>query len=1503
MVVKKVNVELEKQLKNDDRDVADLWKEALKSYESIVGFGLQRKFDNVQSMLDYGTDQMNNFHKFRHDKGKVDRLRTLFSSNLDLVEQGANQIIAAAAPAFPPAAAIGTALTYMLQACRSVSADYDIVIVFFEDMNSFLGRITILEKRLPQDKAYQNCLMEVFTSLLTMCGFAHKYIELGRFKKWISNLFKGDDGELGSARANMNKNLDHLQQATEFAILGNTEETLAMASQLDENQRSHTELLERVGHTIDTIHENTENIRGDIAKILKLFGGQSQKKEKTTEKPQAKKTASANSVRNALPVVLNDSHEYQTLKETILPDSCGWVFSEPEWEEWLKLPDGARPILALAAEPGTGKSHLAAALHDKLAQRASEDETGHTCVAHFYFREQEDQFSYFLCGIVTVINRIAETNYTACEKLNAQLARDDLDINKGSWQDLVEHLLSALFGPDSKFNLFIVLDGLDELRDWENFKLFLSDFFNEKGLKISLAVTSRPEKLDDLPENTKLVRIEATKKKQTQDLRALVWSEIKSLNNLRRFSRYVQQRVADTTEEVSPNMLYAQHLLIRLDNLGREGAVLRALSQDKPKNLHEVYDILLAECQRRMPPKHQEIAASLLHWVAFSKKQLTLAEVQSLVKYLAQDDNFDIEEIRELFDKFLQIGGPGYDTEAIARLKASQTTAVQDLKQDEDDKHDSIYDDGPLPVTFKERSMRNYFTTSSHGASRFRWGPSEANRKILFTSAELLRKPRRTVSEDLLKHCALFFITHFTSIEMDQHTSEDQIEVLEAVSETLSNKTGLAEMMGKGGMVYGKKGGAALTNEKVSQWAGLLDKPDIKERLSDFAIEWWQHVGPDPATCRLDIAKGYLQGLYNAQNSNEGLNMWRKLHGILQVSELTKLLMDQAVVNFPDEFEGEDGFKKDIEEFDDTAASLGILNLFGDDVKPDAAAHRAVAEVLDDYDLLDAAEKTCRGALELCSPSDEEFYRASCVLSSLLLRQKKKKEAYEVASTAVSGLSAKEVPPTLKRLVYTTCARAQRKIGMSDAALESFSRAKSSDPDGITPGQDLVDELAVVERRKDKTQYIQMLKQWSLLERITWIASDYVSWGEKHTVFCDIASETGEQDFIVKFYEEAISFLDNLDAATPLRLDLALIYFEVCREPEKALMILDQIFDSRATALRFPVLGGTALDVMTCAVDCMSNVQLDLFRKSRDPVYKAGRLAAQAGLMQRPLSTDVPRTAASWTSFHRVALAYMYLVMGPLTKFQEVIQSLLHDAFAGLNDSVGWNDAPYLWMMAQSLALMSKALRDDEELRRYARIVGSGLFAKLSKSEKAEETASTEDAKDENNEHAEEPENSKEEEKEEKEETTESDDSEPDEVDTSDDEEELGDPPSDEGDLLDPDDGYYTCGGFCNPALPFAWWAGRSAYLYTTFGAGLICEECQAEYDAIARGEKTLKGRYFHGIGQDKLKLPIEGWRGVKNGVMRIDGMEDVAWDVFLKKLENEVCKNAWDRIWAGDAF
>ena len=112
---------MKEELEKDTRDVSDLWNDALRNYKGIVGEGLVPTYKSVDDMIKAGTEQMNAFHKFRHNEKKVDKLRSLFVSNLDYIEKGAQQIIAAAAPVFPPAAAIGTELTYML----SVSEKYD----------------------------------------------------------------------------------------------------------------------------------------------------------------------------------------------------------------------------------------------------------------------------------------------------------------------------------------------------------------------------------------------------------------------------------------------------------------------------------------------------------------------------------------------------------------------------------------------------------------------------------------------------------------------------------------------------------------------------------------------------------------------------------------------------------------------------------------------------------------------------------------------------------------------------------------------------------------------------------------------------------------------------------------------------------------------------------------------------------------------------------------------------------------------------------------------------------------------------------------------------------------------------------------------------------------------------------------------------------------------------------------------------------------------------------
>jgi hypothetical protein len=72
-------------LASDKRDVADLWTDALRKYKGIVGEDLVARFESVDAMIAFGTQEMNSFHRFRHNEKKVDKLRSLFAGNLDYI--------------------------------------------------------------------------------------------------------------------------------------------------------------------------------------------------------------------------------------------------------------------------------------------------------------------------------------------------------------------------------------------------------------------------------------------------------------------------------------------------------------------------------------------------------------------------------------------------------------------------------------------------------------------------------------------------------------------------------------------------------------------------------------------------------------------------------------------------------------------------------------------------------------------------------------------------------------------------------------------------------------------------------------------------------------------------------------------------------------------------------------------------------------------------------------------------------------------------------------------------------------------------------------------------------------------------------------------------------------------------------------------------------------------------------------------------------------------------
>ncbi|KAI8248777.1 hypothetical protein K4K56_010696 [Colletotrichum sp. SAR 10_98] len=256
-----------------NRDVADLWKDALKAYKGIVGFDLERKFENVEAMITQGIKEMQNFHKFRHDDKKVDKLRGLFSANLDYIEKGAQQ--------------------------------------------------------------------------------------------------------LGRARKKMDLRIRRLQEATELAILGNTEEIQKMTPELLKNQHSHTEM-----HEEQIKHPSVKGIRKTLVNVE------------------------------------GEDHKYHMLQETTVPDTCAWLFREPEWKRWLNQQDPPDTVLAITGSPGTGKSHLVFSVYQaQRSEKAAKDASRRTCVAQFFFREQNESLSSFTNGVISVIDQVAEQIPELCEAM------------------------------------------------------------------------------------------------------------------------------------------------------------------------------------------------------------------------------------------------------------------------------------------------------------------------------------------------------------------------------------------------------------------------------------------------------------------------------------------------------------------------------------------------------------------------------------------------------------------------------------------------------------------------------------------------------------------------------------------------------------------------------------------------------------------------------------------------------------------------------------------------------------------------------------------------------------------------------------------------------------------------------------------------------------------------------------------------------------------------------
>jgi hypothetical protein len=1212
------------------------------------------------------------------------------------------------------------------QACKQVSADYDVVTAFFEDMNAFLQRITILESRLPDYPAYRNCLMDVFTSVLEMCGFATKYIQLKRFKKWILNMIRGEDSELASARKGMDTKMSRLQSATEYAILGNTEKLQTMSAELKENEEMQSRMLEEQSKMLTMVIESQENVRNDLKDIQKLLSVfQEQRKEEShsgKQKGAMGKPPTSNRVRSFFWDLIDPAHEHRNLRESLIPEMSTWIFEEEVWAAWVaqdKEKETSK-LLYIAGAPGIGKSHIAFTAHERLVQLAEQDPDRNTCVVHFYFRETRGETRCFCNAVNWLVIQMAERSSFLCEKINAELSREDDDLDVDDWRDIWKKVIAPLFESSSSSRLQIVFDGLDELAPDDVQRPAGLEFLKtiaESDLNITVLCTTRstsststfPTQLDGIGSKSIVV----TKEKQLPDYKTLIWHHLDNDTELKKLSQYMRQRVSSTLEEKADCLLYAEHMLRRFNNLSREPLILRHLEQEMPKTLEQLYSIMLSDLLRKTSNEQRQALKGLFSWIAFAVRPITLSEALAIVKLLPGDLDLEEELQSPQLGRFLRVADR---IEEVNISSPSSDFELDDL-QGQERRHESAYDDWNLPLKFRERSMRDFFRGAKfdEDPDSLRTTGFEAHRQIFVTLSQILcKKDGMDTSDRLRGFAGSWWFTHLGWVwwynKLGRPTEEQKIELLDAMGAVFDGEGEAAASIEKQGIYYWNLGTNGLET-KVKYFAEVASEVG-QDKLKESTSAWIKDISSSWQKAFTKLARSHIRRLFSAMDLKAALQSYKLARSALWMvsTKTSSLAFAQPLTSDQTDLSNlvkKLDYDEDTgEEIQDSEEILAISKAFPDLV--DDNASYAVALLLYDAEYYGDALPEARKALEVALPDLVKKFQASDLLANILLWL----ENYEEASSTINSTlnDTTNIPPALVRRSLVTRAKIESAQSQIDNAMASYEAARRTLPDTPMLGEDLQAQLGSLISNKfdEPAAIVSAVKSWTPLERLAWATWKYVVDDEQHQSFQRACGRANETDFMVGSYKEIINLLDAVDAGTPMRLELAYAQWRVRGDLAAAKELADEILETEPDGSDYRFTGEDPSWILARVVEFISDVLYEQFRTSADPQRKAAIVAEMKGVTSRPLARSVS-TWKSMANHHSLVLARMVKKMGPAVDYQDLLHQAFDVCYESLNDAVGWNDSEALRAMAMVLDVMGG-------FEKEARTLISAVFSVVDKS-------------------------------------------------------------------------------------------------------------------------------------------------------------------------------------------
>lgn len=992
----------------------------------------------------------------------------------------------------------------------------------------------------------------------------------------------------------------------------------------------------------------------------------------------------------------------------------------------------------------------------------------------------------------------------------------------------------------------------------------------------------------------------------------------------------------------------------RLNSLGREGPILKELEQ-LPKDIESLYETILAECAKNRNPNERELLQGLFAWLAYAKSKLTIGEASILVDILTTEMSMSIEEeLDGRLSRLLRVSG------SRGEQVGDDESSEDDLDQAIDEETESAIQrasDADNLLGFQERSLRAYFRRPSDDPDGFRSTPTQAHVTIFSMVSAILSKLSKRESQSaqrLTQYAAHWVFSHLLEIGVDQVSDRQAAAVLESLFNILSNKNDalkpIEDLTNGNSTIFTLHTSLDVVLKTLSSWSKrALSLPS--NSISYEAINFYRPLLQEPSRVFIPISRAHINNWFSARWQTDSYAAFGCAHFSLQQGQkLPELRQNKVLLEYFQGYEKSSMISQKSFEI--------VSNVFWDIVKTSAAyggigmamryenMHEAAIEQLDIGlgdgsidDLVRFGLLSSKGMAFLdLSSSAEPGEKKDQLLSNTL-------ETFDSALMAYDKLAEADKDRTTFKLSaadnYEARAKALALTGQFDLSIRDLKSCLGLNPNGlfldITP--DLVSACAAAHEWERVMTILQALPQTSL--------ANYFLISEPNNLILaqEAAKRSGQGLAFLGLYSLAAKYLASLKLpafdyyVADLNLKAAEFSRRALGEDGMAKESLKQLIDDPKS--------DTDLVEISCNLLCEQ--LFEDFRRSNDPIIKRTALEETKKLLIK-LSNVLGNDFEVAKSPISLLLAGMLRKLGPALEWHDVLQAAFQSCIDDLCDDIGLNDSTsfrrlarvLMWVegfeteaqvaVTAQLYVIDTEVRKSDLAKQTLLEQGSSTSAEQQggqhpdKARESPESAAQDDGRGESSTADRVPENSlaptlgspeantnaveggagaaetpgrADTEAADRKQTTTGPTGESEPAATG-----AASPvvsggrgdgdsdPMSEGLLGDVG---FLC-NYCRKEMTD--WAHGGAYLclYCTGIDCDICEECFDKRAARLRGDLEADWRTICPQDHKHIRGPVEGWRGVKDGRLRI-GDDEIPFKDWLRGVEGK-WRTFWDRYW-----